>query len=399
MLRMNRLSTSNATPNRILLVTLADLGDALLIIPALHALRQAFPAARISVLTTPLGAAILRGQPHDALIVFEKQRFNTPRALLRPANLGYAVRLWRRLRGGRFDACVLLHHLTTWFGTLKYAALAAASGAPRRYGLDNGRGFFLTDRVADVGFGAQHQAEYWLSVVGLLGAAHRPQPRLAVSQAAADRAAALLGEATAEQPLIALHPGSGAFAPARRWPPQRFAELADALIEDGASIVLVGGAEEADVRRRMLNGMRHAPAVLDLGGRTGLEDLAAVLKRCTLFVGNDSGLTHLAGSVGTSVVAIFGPTDPRAWGPYGGKSWQPQSSFANGVEILQAGEHRALKAAIACSPCIYRDHHLGTPNGCPDRTCLQRISVEQVLAVVRQRLRSLIGQVCGSTTS
>lgn len=396
---MDHLATPSFTPHRILVVTLADLGDALLTIPALQALRQTFPAARIVALTTPVGSAALRDQPLDELIVFEKQRFNSPRALLKPDNLRYAVKLWRRLRAERFEACIILHHLTTWFGTLKYAALAIASGAARRYGLDNGRGFFLTDRAHDAGFGARHQAEYWLDLVGLVGAQARQTPTLIVTEAEQATAAKLLGsQDQTKQPLIALHPGSGTFAPARRWPAQRFAELADALIEDGARIVLVGGGEEANLRRAVLNQMRHADAAIDVGGRTALGELAAVLQRCALFVGNDSGLAHLAGSVGTPVVAIFGPTDPRAWGPYGGETWRPLDGCDNGVEVLHSGQHTALKADIACSPCIYRGHALGTPQGCPDRTCLQRISVEQVLAVVRQQLSDRTKQVCGSTT-
>jgi heptosyltransferase-2 len=352
-------------------------------------------------LTTPVGAVALRDQPVDELIVFEKQRFNNPGALLRPANLRYAVDLWRRLRAAQFDSYILLHHLTTRFGTLKYAVLAATSGAERRYGLDNGRGFFLTDRVPDAGFGALHQADYWLAVVDLLGAtAAQPSAQRTIRQVDVTTATALLqlADQAAAQPLIALHPGSGAFAPARRWSPQRFAELADALIEDGARIVLVGGGEEADLRRTVLGGMRHARQVIDLGGRTSLDELAAVLNHCDLLIGNDSGVTHLAGSSGTPVVALYGPTDPRAWGPYAGDPWQPTDRFGNGVEVLQAGPHSALKAAIACSPCIYRGHRLGTPMGCPDRTCLQRISVEQVLTVVRRQLTTKTKQVCGSTT-
>lgn len=384
---------------RILVVTLADLGDALLTTPALQELRRAHPLARITVLTTPTGRAALERLPcYDELIVFDKQRFNDPRALLRPDRLRAALGLWRRLRA-RYDACVILHHLTTRFGTLKYAALAAASGAKRRYGLDNGRGWFLTDRVRDDGFGARHQAEYWLAVVRLLhgpcGAAP-PLPSFQTTEAA-ERYATALHESWGGRPTIAIHPGAGAFAPARRWPPPRWAALADALIEDGYTIVLIGGPEEADLRRSVLAAMTHADRVIDLGGRTTLPELAAVLRRCILMIGNDSGLTHLAGSVGAPVVGVFGPTDPRAWGPYGGDSWTAYAASPNGVELLRSGAHCALKATIACSPCIYRGHRLGTPAGCPDRTCLQRITVAQVLAVVRRRLTEL-RQPCASTT-
>lgn len=392
------MSRETADPQRILVVTLADLGDALLTIPALRALRDAYPTAQIDVLTTALGATTIRlAAVCDDLILFEKQRFNRVRGLIDRNNLRYAFGLWRRLRHTRYDTCVLLHHLTTRFGTAKYAALTLASGAARRYGLDNGRGWFLTDRVRDAGFGARHQSQYWLDVVGLLGAHTWPDAPLMLDSVAEPTAISLPDEPP-DRPWIALHAGSGAFAPARRWPLDRWAALADALIEDGAAIVLVGGAEEADLRRSLLGAMRHAEHAIDLGGRTSIAELAAVLRRCALFVGNDSGLAHLASAAGTPTVTVFGPTDPRAWGPSRGTAWQPVDQRENGVEILASQEHRSIKAAIACSPCVYRGHALGTPQGCPDRTCLNRITVEQTLALVRQRIRELNIQ-CASTTS
>lgn len=399
MLPMNIFARKVSPPQRILVVTLADLGDALLTTPALCALRAAFPTARIDVLTTPVGAAMLRHEPAiDQVIVFEKHRFDYPRQAFRWSNVAYVRRLWRELHAARYDTCVMLHHFSLWFGTLKYAALAYASGAPRRVGLDNGRGFFLTERVADQGFGARHQVEYWLDVVALLGAQRGDRsPRFPLPAEAQQRAARILGTNDPAQTLIALHPGTGAYAPARRWPPDRWGALADALIDDGATVVLVGGREEAALRQAALGAMRHRERVIDLGGQTSLEELAAVLADCTLFVGNDSGLGHLAASVGTPVVSVFGPTDPRAYGPYAAPGWEREQSLANGVDIFRAGPHTALKAAIACSPCIYRGHNLGTPHGCPDRTCLQRIGVEQVRSLIARRLREL-NEACVSTT-
>ena len=411
------MSTAAQLRQRILIVTLADLGDALLTTPALHALRRALPHARIDVLTTPVGAKALQGtgtgyplgvvpgeqgtgkqrtqQPFDELILFEKHRFDTPRALLQPTNLRYSWQLWRRLHRNPYDACIILHHLTTAFGTLKYAVLAWASGAPQRYGLDNGRGVFLTHRLHSDGFGAWHQVEYWQQLVALLGAQQTHATPTFVPSAADQHAADLLLAPlqpltpSPQPPLIAMHPGSGAYAPARRWPPARWAALADALIADGMQIVLLGGAEEAEVRHSVLGAMQHADRIFNLGGRTTLGELAAVLRRCNLYVGNDSGVAHLAGSVGTPVVAVFGPTDPHAWGPYGGEPWHSVDQWPNGVQVLRSGPHRALHAAIACSPCIYRGHSLGTPNGCPDRTCLLRIGVDQVLHVVHKRLATI----------
>ena len=376
-----------------LVVKLAEIGDALLITPALRALRHGLPSARIDVLTTAGGAAVLRGTGLcDDVVAFDKHRFDTLAGVLRPANLWYAAGLGRQLSSAGYDAVVLFHHLSTRFGALKYAAFCYASGAPRRLGLDNGRGFFLTESVRDRGYGAQHELDYALEVAGLLiPSPDRGTPVFTPGDAERRQAAKLVAAVPGvERPLIALHPGSGAYAPARRWMTPRFAALADALVEDGARIVLVGGAEEAGLRRSLIEQMRHHDCVADLGGRTSLGELSALLAMCTLFVGNDGGVLHLAATAGTPVVAPYGPTDPRAWGPWAPEDWRVEHRFANGVEVLRSGAHTTLKAAIPCSPCIYRGTNLGSRNGCPDRTCLERITVEQVLDTVRRRLAELV---------
>src|SRR5207248_5109657 len=137
------------------------------------------------------------------------------------------------LRGQRWDALALLHHLTTPFGVAKYAALCLASGATRIAGLDNGRGWFLSERMLDEGFGAQHEADYWLAVAGLLGG-DNPSPRYEVPVSEADRAWAAAQCSDLQNGgagLLAIHPGSGAFSLARRWPAERFAAVVRTLVE------------------------------------------------------------------------------------------------------------------------------------------------------------------------
>jgi ADP-heptose:LPS heptosyltransferase len=369
-------------PRRLLVVKFAEIGDALLITPALQALRAGLPDTTIDALTTSGGAAVLRRSSLcDDVRVFDKHRFDTPRQLMQPQNIAAAARLAWQLRTAGYDTVLLFHHLSTRFGALKYAMFCLATGARQRLGLDNGRGWFLTHAVQDQGYGARHESDYALSVARLLVPdAPRRAPVFPIAAEEHERAAHLLASADAQAgPLIALHPGSGGYAPARRWPVARWAVVADTLIERGAVLVLVGGAEEADLRRSMLAQMRHAGRVLDLGGRTSLDELAAVLARCTLFVGNDGGIMHLAATTGVPVVAPYGPTSPRSWGPWSAEPWQCTHSYPNGVDALRAGPHLTLKAALSCSPCIYRGTGLGTPAGCPDRTCLDRIGVGQVL--------------------
>src|SRR4051812_44839984 len=151
---------------RFLVIQLADIGDLILSTPALAALREAHPDAHIALLTTAHAAPVLPDDLVDEVITFDKHTFDSPRALLHPANLREALALAATLRRGRYDTAIFFHHFTTRFGALKFAALAWSADSVNRIGLDNGSGFFLTHRLTDEGFGAKHQAQYWLDLVG-----------------------------------------------------------------------------------------------------------------------------------------------------------------------------------------------------------------------------------------
>lgn len=351
--------------DRLLVIKLADIGDVLTATPALRSLRATFPRARIAALTAPHCRPLLQASGLvDEVYAFDKGRFDRPSGLASPSGLAALARLTAWLRRSRFDAALLLHHLTTPFGRAKYRALMLATGAPVRAGLDNGHGGFLTHRAPDGGFGARHEVEYCNDVVGLVGAPPDLGP-LAFPSAPqhSQQAAALLGD-TGGAPLLAVHPGAGGFSLARRWPADRFGRVARALAQRGARIVVVGGPEEAALAGAVA--AQVGPAAINLAGRTDLFVLGAVLQRCNAFVGNDSGVTHIAAAVGTPLVAVFGPTNHQAWGPWtGGRS--PAA---------------VVRADLPCSPCTYRRHSLGTPQGCPRRTCLELVTPEQVIALL-----------------
>ncbi|HKV00856.1 MAG TPA: hypothetical protein VJQ26_01960, partial [Ktedonobacteraceae bacterium] len=150
----------------ILVVKLATIGDLLLATPALRALRETYPQARIDLLVTPASAGLLDDwEVIDHVIVLDKYLFDYPQQLLEnPRNLLRLSPLWHTLREGDYDAVLLLHHLTLFFGRLKHQLLMRATGAKWRAGLDNGHGWFLNVRVKDRGFGAMHEAEYNLAV-------------------------------------------------------------------------------------------------------------------------------------------------------------------------------------------------------------------------------------------
>jgi ADP-heptose:LPS heptosyltransferase len=373
-----------ADPRRILVVKLASMGDVLTTTPALRALRTSFPRAHIGILVTPGSADVLRGLDSvDSVLTFDKFAFDRPVDALTngPRALGLAA----QLRGGNWDTLVLLHHLTTPFGILKYAALSLGSGAACRVGLDNGRGrFFLTQAAVDRGFGWRHEADYWLDVVGVLGAPHPAQPRLELHITPDDDgwADARWKELDLEHTQAALlGVGSGWFTRARRWAPERFAEVGRALLDQhGLQPLVLSGlaAEEQQLASRV---------AAEIGSRARVappapspQALGAFIRRCRLLVANDSGPVHIATAVGTPVVAIFGPSNDRAWGPY----------------PAHDERHQVVREVLACAPCIHRGHSFGTPQGCPARTCLAILETSSVLdaadrALGRRPTLSLVG--------
>ena len=398
---------------RILCVKLADIGDVLLCTPAIRALRARWPQAQIDLLAPPSSAAVLRHAPElDETLVFNKFPFDTLGSLFDVETvagaLGFLIGLARR----RYDAILIFHHYTLRFGALKFAAVALASRAPVRAGLDTaGRGWFLTHKVADRGFGVQHEADYWLDVAAQAGSLPRPadrRPRLPLTAADHAAAAALLAELglPGAGPLIAVHPGAGWYSPARRWPAAHFSALVHRLVrERGADVLLLGGPDEtaltAEVRDGVPEGARmHVHAV---AGRTTIAATGALVQRCGLFIGNDSGPLHIATAVGTPALGIFGLSNWQAFGPYvpGDPTPQPpplrregeldvdsprsSAEESGGVSpSLRRGGGRGVGSAaiirrdLPCQPCLYRGLDLGLREGCGPRPCLTGLRPDAV---------------------
>jgi len=355
-------------PDRILAIKLADLGDVLNITPALRALRQTFPQARLDALLNPHTAMILQDSGLvDEVVLFPKTHFEGL-SVLSPAAWGPLARYMRMLRSRRYDMVINFHHLTTRLGRAKQRALVRATGASVVVGLDNGHGGWLTHPVADRGFGAMREVAYWLALAKELGATATDLslhlPLNAEEQAQAD---ALLAEAGLKPGAFAVcHPGSGGFSLARRWEPTKFAALAATLYRRHDLPTVLVGAVDDDVAEVLTAG--QSP-LIDLSGRTTFRQLAGVLGRARVFVGADSGVMHLAAATRTPVVAIFGPSNHRAWAP-----WTPYSPS------------RVVRLDLPCSPCAYVGHSVGQRQGCAARTCLAELGVDQVLAAVEDIL-------------
>ena len=378
---MHKHTIKLAPDAHILVIKMAGIGDLLLATPALRALRETYPQAQIDLLVTPASGGLLNGwEMIDTIMVLDKYMFDYPGQILKnPRNLSRLSPLWHQLRDGKYDAVLLLHHLTLPFGRLKHQLLVRATGAKWRVGLDNGHGWFLNVRVPDEGFGVMHEADYNLALAEAVGATttnkhltvplseeeHRLAWNILYESASPD---------TIEHPIIAMHPGSGSYSTARRWEPSRFAHLADTLYNEfGGQLLLLGGPEEAELHQQIQGMMQSAMPTRSLAGRGSIKVTAAILEQVDLFIGNDSALGQLAVAGGTPTVTIFGLTNAKAWGPYTGGNPEQQAAI--------------VRLDLPCMPCFYRGHDLGMPEGCATRDCLALLGVDPVAVAARRFLR------------
>lgn len=346
---------------RILLVQLADIGDLVLTTPAIAALRDAKPGAQIDVFASERALPLLPEGLVDQRHPFARADESASRAFFRPANLSRLA----KLRRCRYDTVVFFHHFTVRVGVFKFWLIAKACGVRRILGLKNDNINFLTDSVLDEGFGVKHQAQYWLDLVGLLGASSAARPAQVRRERFASRSPAP-AIASGRRPVAVLHIGSGAFSPARRWSSAQFAAVARNLqARLDAEIMLVGAREDA----ALLSDAWNNVAFQDLLGRTSLPQLADVIGRADLFIGADSGVMHIAAATGTPVISIFGPSNADAWRPW---------AIGSPATVLRSG--------VACSPCSYVGHGIGNRLGCPARTCMKLVSTDAVLEAAESRL-------------
>jgi heptosyltransferase-2 len=179
---------------------------------------------------------------------------------------------------------------------------------------------------------------------------------------------------------VALYPATGPYSSARTWPAARYAEVARSLHAAGHALVVLGGDDARLAGRRITAAV---PAAVDLTGRTSLAQVAVIVAGARLAVGGDSFIGHLAAAVGCPVLAIFGPSNLRAWLPYG--TLEALAAAHPGLD--SAAEGLALHSGLPCAPCIYTGHSLGRPMGCPSRTCLRSIQSGQVAGAALRLLK------------
>ena len=295
------------TPERILVIKLRATGDVVLSTPVIENLKRRFPRARISFLTEEASADILRWDAFlDDLIVLPVGRWK--RAGFWRSWREQAC-FYRNLRRKRFDLAIDL------FGNPRSAVLTWLSGAENRVGYAfRGRRLAYNTVVTPRGQ-AGHEVLFHLEALEALDIpVVTTRPVVAIPGAAERKANRwLCGHIQGNGTVIGLNPGGGWAI--KRWPPDRFGRLADALIDEfGVDVLVTWGPGEEGLVEEVAGAMRNRPLVIPAAT---LAELGAYLKRCRLLVSNDSGPMHMAAALDVPTVGIFGPTDPLAQGPWG----------------------------------------------------------------------------------
>ena len=297
----------------ILVVRNDNIGDVLCTTPALRALRKAFPHAHIAILVNAYSEEAIRGNPDvDEVFVYTKYKHKKEEGRL--GTWWRMLQMFRRIWARRFD---LAFGMRAGF-TRSHGWLVYASRARYRVGYAPPPGdpfrFFLTHAIPPDP-APRHEVERCLDLLHAVGVPAESGPLVFYPRSSdeeeADRffsAAALNGR----DPVVALQPGSRLSL--NRWPPERFAALADRLARQGRRVLLIQAPGEGESVRRI---MERITAPLLSYAPTSLGSLGAFLKRCALVVCCDGGAMHLAAAVGVPTVALFGATDPRVWGPWG----------------------------------------------------------------------------------
>lgn len=327
-------------------------GDAIMSIPALQAVRAKWPQAKIVILARQWVADLYRGQPFADRVISSASSTRNPFVMERCA--------WA-LRREKFDCALLLQN------AFSAAWLVWRARIPERIGYArDGRSALLTRAVPvpQTDEVPSHESFYYLELVKRAGwltdLPDIKEIKLQVAPAAIESAEAALQKAGVRKGSlrIAIAPGA-AFGSAKCWLPERFAAVSDGLVEDfGADVILFGTVSEIDVSQQISSQMRHRP--VNLVGQTPIGELPALFSRCNLFIGNDSGAMHVAAAAGLPVVAVFGSTDPDGTAP---------------VTPLRT----LVRHPVHCSPCFLRE--------CPiDHRCMVRIETENVSDAARRWL-------------
>ncbi len=333
--------------NKILIRGTNWVGDAVMTLPAVASVRAAYPRAHLAILAKPPIDDIYKMfSAADEIIPYEN-KYDNPVGIFQLA--------WR-LRLKKFDAAILLQN------AVEAAIMTLAAGIPLRAGFNtDGRGALLTHdirRTGDILKG--HQIDYYLEMVKALGCADIDRAMHLETHISPATARDIIRQYVSGngEPVIGIAPGA-TYGPAKRWMPERFAAVADRLSADlDARVVLFGGKSDWETAEQVRKNARTD--MINIAGKTTLQEAVYCISQCRLFISNDSGLMHVAGALNIPTVAIFGSTNPVTTSPAGEKT------------IL-------VRKPVLCSPCLKKT--------CPtDFRCMTLITVDDVVAAANTLL-------------
>ncbi|MCA9472013.1 MAG: lipopolysaccharide heptosyltransferase II [Nitrospirales bacterium] len=337
-------------------------GDSVMCTPALMDVREYFTNATIVLWARPAIAEMLQDHPAlDRVLVYDDHGEH--------AGFGGKLRFIRELRSFHFQLAILFQN------AFEAAFLTRLAGIPHRWGYaTDGRRVLLSKPIAvSHGKRGTHQVHYYQNLVEQ--AVGRSSVRNLHLQVSAkdemdvdERFPELVSRR--HEYIVGLNPGA-MYGSSKRWLPERFAELADRLMaqlpragrhDATVKCIIVGGAHEEKLAHTIASLMKVRPTVLS--GQTTLRELMVLIKRCALFVTNDTGPMHIAAALDVPLVAIFGSTDPRHTSPFG-------------------MDDAVVSQPVRCSPCFLRS--------CPiDHRCMTQVSVEQALDMAMQQVRATV---------
>lgn len=330
--------------DRILIVRLSALGDVVHVLPSLDALRRARPGAHIGWLVEDRAASLVEGHPQvDRVHVLPRGRLTRERRLVLAAR---ALRdLFRAVRAERYEVAI------DFQGNLRSATCALLSGARARVGFARGFCKEASYRLQTIRVTPPrrvHKVEKNFALLRALGIdTAGARPRLAIPPAARARIGAALGDGSAA-PIVALHPGVSKFGAFKQWPAERYAAVARYAAARGARVIVTWGPGERALAEDVATLSEGAAAV---GPETSsILELAAIYERCAAVVGCDTGPIHLAAALGVPVIGLYGPKDPRVYGPWGSSD--------------------TVFKQVHCSPCTLR--------WCGNVICMDAIAPDDV---------------------
>ena len=299
---------------KILVISLHRIGDVLFTTPAIRALKESFPEARLTVWVKSRGRAVLENDPHvDEILVFDSVSVARGFEDIHRFEIGSRLRFLSELRARRFD---LVIDLAGTLGTNIYSFL---SGAPLRFGFDkHGFGFLLT-KSTPLGQG-KHLKQNCLDVIRTIGISpknHSLEMELSSSEKQFAEEFMADHSLNCNDFLVGIHPGAGWAT--KRWPASSFGQLANLLVEEtDARIVIFGNGEERELAKEMLAQMKVEPIIMT--GTLSLRQMAAVISKCHLYLGNDTGPTYIAEALKVPLGVFFGSTNPFYSAPLETKS-------------------------------------------------------------------------------